>query len=65
MPNVKDAMIYNEYHGSDHCPVGLKDWDLVLETKPAQSAHLTFSIGFNILIPSVNLFCTFEISLSP
>ncbi|MDH4089991.1 MAG: exodeoxyribonuclease III [Cyclobacteriaceae bacterium] len=21
---VKDAMIYNEYHGSDHCPVGLK-----------------------------------------
>ncbi len=22
--NVKDAMIYNEYHGSDHCPVGLK-----------------------------------------
>lgn len=24
MPAVKDAMIYNEYHGSDHCPVGLK-----------------------------------------
>jgi exodeoxyribonuclease-3 len=24
MVNVKDAMIYNEYHGSDHCPVGLK-----------------------------------------
>ncbi|HEY3402722.1 MAG TPA: exodeoxyribonuclease III [Ohtaekwangia sp.] len=22
--NVKDAMIYNEFHGSDHCPVGLK-----------------------------------------
>jgi exodeoxyribonuclease III len=21
---TKDAMIYNEYHGSDHCPVGLK-----------------------------------------
>jgi exodeoxyribonuclease-3 len=21
---AKDAMIYNEYHGSDHCPVGLK-----------------------------------------
>lgn len=21
---VKDAMIYNEFHGSDHCPVGLK-----------------------------------------
>jgi exodeoxyribonuclease III len=21
---VRDAMIYNEYHGSDHCPVGLK-----------------------------------------
>jgi len=24
MPAVKDALIYNEYHGSDHCPVGLK-----------------------------------------
>lgn len=24
MPNVKDAIIYNEYHGSDHCPVGLR-----------------------------------------
>ncbi|MBL7875318.1 MAG: exodeoxyribonuclease III, partial [Cyclobacteriaceae bacterium] len=24
LPNVKDAMIYDEYHGSDHCPVGLK-----------------------------------------
>jgi exodeoxyribonuclease III len=24
MPNVKDAIIYNEYHGSDHCPVGVK-----------------------------------------
>lgn len=24
MPAVKDAMIFNEYHGSDHCPVGLK-----------------------------------------
>lgn len=24
MPLVKDAMIYNEYHGSDHCPVGLR-----------------------------------------
>lgn len=24
MPKVKDAMIYNEYLGSDHCPVGLK-----------------------------------------
>ena len=24
LPNVKDALIYNEYHGSDHCPVGLK-----------------------------------------
>lgn len=24
LPMVKDAMIYNEYHGSDHCPVGLK-----------------------------------------
>lgn len=24
MPAVQDAMIYNEYHGSDHCPVGLK-----------------------------------------
>jgi exodeoxyribonuclease-3 len=23
-PMVKDALIYNEYHGSDHCPVGLK-----------------------------------------
>jgi len=23
MPAVKDAMIYNEYHGSDHCPVGV------------------------------------------
>lgn len=23
MPRVKDAKIYNEYHGSDHCPVGL------------------------------------------
>lgn len=22
--NVKDAMIYNEFYGSDHCPVGLK-----------------------------------------
>lgn len=21
---IKDAMIYNEFHGSDHCPVGLK-----------------------------------------
>lgn len=21
---VKEALIYNEYHGSDHCPVGLK-----------------------------------------
>jgi exodeoxyribonuclease-3 len=24
MPKVKDALIYNEYFGSDHCPVGLK-----------------------------------------
>jgi exodeoxyribonuclease-3 len=24
MPAVKDALIYNEYHGSDHCPVGVK-----------------------------------------
>ncbi len=24
MPAVKDAMIYNEHHGSDHCPVGVK-----------------------------------------
>lgn len=24
MPAVKDAQIYNEYHGSDHCPVGLE-----------------------------------------
>jgi exodeoxyribonuclease-3 len=24
MPTVKDAMIYNEYHGSDHCPVGIR-----------------------------------------
>jgi len=23
LPQVKDAIIYNEYHGSDHCPVGL------------------------------------------
>ncbi len=24
MPAVKDAFIYDQYHGSDHCPVGLK-----------------------------------------
>ena len=24
MPAAKDAMIYNEYYGSDHCPVGVK-----------------------------------------
>ena len=24
MPAAKDALIYNEYHGSDHCPVGFK-----------------------------------------
>ena len=24
LPYVKDALIYNEYHGSDHCPVGVK-----------------------------------------
>ena len=24
MPAVEDSMIYNEYHGSDHCPVGMK-----------------------------------------
>ena len=24
MPAVKDALIYDQYHGSDHCPVGLK-----------------------------------------
>ena len=24
IPKVKDALIYNEYLGSDHCPVGLK-----------------------------------------
>lgn len=24
MPAAKDSLIYNEYHGSDHCPVGLK-----------------------------------------
>ncbi|MCE2997903.1 MAG: exodeoxyribonuclease III [Cyclobacteriaceae bacterium] len=24
LPMVRDALIYNEYHGSDHCPVGLK-----------------------------------------
>ena len=24
MPAAKDAMIYDQYHGSDHCPVGLK-----------------------------------------
>ncbi|MBS1951729.1 MAG: Exodeoxyribonuclease III [Cytophagales bacterium] len=24
LPHVNEALIYNEYHGSDHCPVGLK-----------------------------------------
>lgn len=24
MPNVKDAAIHNEYHGSDHCPVSIE-----------------------------------------
>ncbi len=24
LPAVKEALVYNEYHGSDHCPVGLK-----------------------------------------
>jgi exodeoxyribonuclease-3 len=24
LPQVKQAMIYNEYLGSDHCPVGLR-----------------------------------------
>jgi len=24
LPALKEAMIYNEYHGSDHCPVGVK-----------------------------------------
>ena len=24
LPNVKETLIYNEYLGSDHCPVGLK-----------------------------------------
>ena len=24
LPNVKEAMIYNEYFGSDHCPVAIK-----------------------------------------
>jgi len=24
IPKVKGALIYNEYHGSDHCPVGIK-----------------------------------------
>jgi exodeoxyribonuclease-3 len=24
LPNVREALIYNEYMGSDHCPVGLK-----------------------------------------
>jgi len=24
MPAVEEGIIYNEYHGSDHCPVGLK-----------------------------------------
>jgi exodeoxyribonuclease-3 len=24
LPNVEDAMIYNEFEGSDHCPVGLR-----------------------------------------
>ncbi len=24
MPAVKDGLIYNEYHGSDHCPVGVR-----------------------------------------
>ncbi len=24
LPNVKEALIYNEYHGSDHCPVGIR-----------------------------------------
>jgi len=24
LPEVKEAYIYNEYHGSDHCPVGIK-----------------------------------------
>lgn len=23
LPSVKEALVYNEYHGSDHCPVGL------------------------------------------
>jgi exodeoxyribonuclease-3 len=22
--SIKDALIYNEYFGSDHCPIGLK-----------------------------------------
>lgn len=24
LPDVKDSLIFNEYHGSDHCPVGLR-----------------------------------------
>ncbi len=24
LPSITDAMIYNEYYGSDHCPVGVK-----------------------------------------
>ena len=24
LPMIKDALIYNEYYGSDHCPVGVK-----------------------------------------
>jgi exodeoxyribonuclease-3 len=24
IPSVKEAIVYNQYHGSDHCPVGLK-----------------------------------------
>ena len=24
MKNVNDAFVYDQYHGSDHCPVGLK-----------------------------------------
>jgi len=24
MPKVKDSFILNEFHGSDHCPVGIE-----------------------------------------
>ena len=61
MPAVKDAFIYDQYHGSDH--VRWVKFDFWI--KPALSGHPTFADGPSMSRYPRSICSTFEISLSP